>query len=64
VKKKGIKELLVIHGWGRHATATESGVLKKLVLDMLEYRYKLSIRGYKTALPRQGGEGATLVTLK
>jgi DNA-nicking Smr family endonuclease len=24
----------------------------------------LAVRGYKTALPKDGGEGATLVTLK
>jgi DNA-nicking Smr family endonuclease len=63
-EKKGIKELLIIHGWGRHSNPAEGGVLKKMVLDALEYRYIGSLRGYKPALPREGGEGATLVMLK
>jgi DNA-nicking Smr family endonuclease len=62
-RKKGIKELLIIHGWGKHSGQSE-GVLKKLVRECLEYRYALAIRGYHTALPKDGGEGATLVTLK
>ena len=62
--KNGIKELLVIHGWGSHSGGSEGGVLKKMVREALEYRYKLSLRGYKNALPRDGGEGATLITLK
>jgi DNA-nicking Smr family endonuclease len=60
----GIKELLVIHGWGRHSNPAEGGVLKKMVRDALEHRYTSMVREYKTALPREGGEGATLVTLK
>ena len=42
----------------------EGGVLKKLVRECLEYRYALAVRGFKTALPKDGGEGATLVTLR
>ena len=63
-RKKGIKELLIIHGWGQHSNPAEGGVLKKLVRECLEYRYTLAVRDYKTALPKDGGEGATLVTLK
>jgi len=63
-ERKGIKELLIIHGWGRHCGAGECGILKKLVLDALEYRFKLSVRDYSTAPPRDGGEGATVVRLK
>ena len=63
-RRKGIKELLIIHGWGQHSNPSEGGVLKKLVRECLEYRYALAVRGFKTALPKDGGEGATLVTLK
>jgi Uncharacterized protein conserved in bacteria len=63
-RKKGITELLIIHGWGQHSGPLEGGVLKKLVRESLEYRYALAVRGFKTALPKDGGEGATLVTFK
>lgn len=63
-RKKGIRELLVIHGRGQHSDPSEGGVLKKLVRECLEYRYALSVRGFSTALPKDGGEGATLVLLK
>lgn len=60
----GIKELLVIHGWGRHSNPAEGGVLKKMVRDALEHRYTSMVREYKSALPREGGDGATLVRLR
>ncbi len=63
-KRIGIKELLVIHGRGTHSDASEEGVLKKLVRDNLEFRYSTAIRGYSSAPPRDGGEGATLVWMK
>jgi DNA-nicking Smr family endonuclease len=63
-RKKGIKELLIIHGWGRHSNPLEGGVLKKLVRESFEHGYAPVVRGFKTALPKDGGEGATLVTLK
>jgi DNA-nicking Smr family endonuclease len=62
-RNKGIKELLIIHGWGKHSGQSE-GVLKKLVRECLEYRYALSVRSYQTALPKDGGEGATLAVLR
>ena len=62
-RKKGIAELLIIHGWGQHSDPATGGVLKKMVRDNLEYRYNMAIRSWKTALPKDGGEGATLVTM-
>jgi DNA-nicking Smr family endonuclease len=62
-RKKGITELLIIHGWGQHSDPATGGVLKKMVRDCLEYRFTKSIRSWKNALPKDGGEGATLVTM-
>jgi DNA-nicking Smr family endonuclease len=61
--KHGIKELLVVHGWGMHSDPREGGVLKKLVRDSLEFRYAARVRSFGPALVRDGGEGATLVRL-
>jgi DNA-nicking Smr family endonuclease len=63
-RERGIKELLVIHGKGYHSNANEGPVLKKIVQQMLENELCLNIRDYKTALPRDGGEGATMVYLR
>jgi DNA-nicking Smr family endonuclease len=63
-KKKGIKELLLIHGRGAHSDRAEGGVLKKLVRDNLEFRYAAMVRSFGPALSRDGGEGATVVVLK
>jgi len=62
-RKKGITELLIIHGRGQHSAPASGGVLKKMVRDCLECRFTKSIRSWKTALPKDGGEGATLVTM-
>jgi DNA-nicking Smr family endonuclease len=63
-KKKGIKEMLIIHGIGKHSDpAEDKGVLKKMVRDNLEIRYRFIVRNYETALPKDGGDGATLVKL-
>lgn len=63
-KERGIKELLVIHGKGYHSNVNEGPVLKQMVKQMLEDELCLNIRDYKTAIPRDGGEGATLVYLR
>jgi len=63
-RQKGIRELLVIHGWGRHSGAGEAGILKRMVLQSLELRFTLVVREFGPALPRDGGEGATVVRLK
>jgi len=62
-KNRGIKELLVIHGRGRHSGYNEGPVLKNLVHQMLERELVLSVRDFRSGLPREGGEGATLVFL-
>jgi len=58
---KGIRELLVIHGYGRHSMPRGEGVLKKAVLDFLEYSGGARIKDYSQAMIKDGGEGATLV---
>ncbi len=61
-KKRGISEILVIHGWGLHSQDLQP-VLKTLVRDMLEHELRYQIRGYRAARPSEGGEGATVVRL-
>jgi DNA-nicking Smr family endonuclease len=63
-KKNGIKKMLIIHGKGLHSGVSEGGVLKNLVRGNLEGRYNSLVRHYAPALPRDGGEGATLAILK
>lgn len=60
----GVKELLVIHGWGHHSSVQEGPVLKKLVHDMLDFELNLRVKDYRGASPREGGDGATLVFLR
>jgi DNA-nicking Smr family endonuclease len=62
--RRGIKELLIIHGQGHHSTQQDGPVLKKLVRDMLDNELNLRVGGYRAALPREGGDGATVVFLK
>jgi DNA-nicking Smr family endonuclease len=59
----GVRELLIIHGQGRHSNLQEGPVLKKLVHDMLDYELKMQVREYRSASPREGGDGATMVHL-
>lgn len=60
----GKRELLVIHGYGRHSNPNEGPVLKKLVRDLLDNDYRPKYRSYRTADVRDGGDGATLVAVK
>lgn len=60
----GVRELLIIHGQGHHSDRQEGPVLKKLVRDMLDYEFKLRVREYRSARPREGGDGATMVSLR
>ena len=62
--RHAIKEVLVIHGRGSHSPASDGPVLKNMVHAMLENELALVVRSYKTALPRDGGDGATVVYLK
>lgn len=62
-KKRGIREILIIHGKGNHSVNQEHPVLKKMVRDLLENELHHTIRNYRAALPKEGGEGATVVYL-
>ncbi len=59
----GVGELLVIHGIGRHSAPAEGPVLKNLLHDLLDYELKSTVRGFRAGLPREGGEGATVIYL-
>jgi DNA-nicking Smr family endonuclease len=63
-RRHGVKELLVIHGRGSHSAAQDGPVLKKVVHDMLDYELNMQVREYRSALPREGGDGATVVSLR
>jgi DNA-nicking Smr family endonuclease len=60
----GIRELLVIHGHGVHSAPEDGPVLKNLFHNMLENELALHVRDFRSGLPREGGEGVTLVWLK
>jgi DNA-nicking Smr family endonuclease len=60
----GIRELLVIHGHGVHSAPSEGPVLKNLVRMMLESELCDRVRDYRTGVPKEGGEGVTVVYLK
>jgi len=62
-RKKGIREILIIHGKGNHSVNQEYPVLKTMVRDLLENELHHMVRNYRTALPKEGGEGATVVYL-
>ncbi|NLW32223.1 MAG: Smr/MutS family protein [Fibrobacter sp.] len=63
-RNKGIREILIIHGRGFHSDPNEGPVLKKLVREMLENELRSLVLKFQTAVPRDGGEGATLVYLR
>jgi DNA-nicking Smr family endonuclease len=62
-RRLGQKRLLVIHGQGLHSGAAEGAVLREMVRHMLAGECRESLRDYHGALPREGGEGATVVHL-
>jgi DNA-nicking Smr family endonuclease len=59
----GIRRVLLIHGQGLHSDASQGPVLGRLVRAMLENELRRSVRDFRTAAPRDGGEGATEVWL-
>lgn len=59
----GMREVLVIHGVGLHSNPTEGPVLKQAVRDLLENEFYNQVRSYRGAVPRDGGDGATLIAL-
>jgi DNA-nicking Smr family endonuclease len=63
-KRSGITSLLIIHGKGYSSDPEEGPVLKKLVHTMLNNQLRSYVRDYGFALPKDGGDGATLVTIK
>jgi len=63
-KETGTRELLIIHGYGRHSDPAEGPVLKKMVLDMLDNDLQPMYRHYRTATLKDGGDGATLVLFR
>jgi DNA-nicking Smr family endonuclease len=60
----GVGQLLIIHGQGLHSLPSEGPVLKNAVLRFLEGKIDRRIRSFTAALPRDGGDGATLVRFK
>ena len=63
-RENGIRELIIIHGVGYHSNRAEGPVLRKVVRDMLDYELTTMVRDYRTASPKDGGDGATVVYLK
>lgn len=62
-RQHGVRELLIIHGRGHHSSVNEGPVLKNLVGMMLENELALSVKNSRTGLPREGGEGVTVISL-
>lgn len=62
-RERGVKELLVIHGWGRNSPPGRGPVLKGLVEDVLGNELRLQVRDFRKGRPREGGDGATVVYL-
>jgi DNA-nicking Smr family endonuclease len=63
-RQKGVRELLVIHGHGRHSNPDEGPVLKEAVRQILGAQLGRTVRDFDQAMQRDGGEGATLVRLQ
>jgi DNA-nicking Smr family endonuclease len=63
-RNSGIRELLVVHGYGLHSDPSEGPVLKKLVRNLLDNALRKEYSMYRTAPLRDGGEGATLVSIR
>jgi DNA-nicking Smr family endonuclease len=61
----GVAELLVVHGYGLHSKPGEGGALKTAVKQYLEELSDAGkIRSYISAIPKEGGEGATMVRVR
>lgn len=63
-RETGMRELLVIHGYGLHSNPNDGPVLKKLVRDLLDNDFRPKYRSYHTASMHDGGEGATVVLIR
>ena len=62
-KSRGVDTILIIHGVGYGSNKVEGPIVKKLVRAMLENELSNYVKDYRTAIPKDGGEGATLVRL-
>lgn len=62
-KNKGVDTIVIIHGVGYRSDPVEGPIIKKLVRVMLENELSNHVKDYRTALPKDGGEGATIVRL-
>jgi DNA-nicking Smr family endonuclease len=62
--RRGMKELLIIHGQGLHSDPSEGPVLKRLVRTMLEHELAPFVTDIIPARPREGGGGAVVVRLR
>lgn len=62
-RRRGIRELLVIHGHGLHSDPQAGPVLKSMVRDLLDRDFHPMCRTYRGASKSDGGEGATVVTV-
>jgi len=60
-KSKGINELLVIHGRGLHSSNYDGPVLKNSIREFLIIKCDPQIKSFTDALPKDGGEGATII---
>ena len=63
-KLKGYSKLLIIHGKGINSEKNFGPALKKLVRSMLKNEFYNSLIDFRTAPPKDGGEGATIVLLR
>lgn len=63
-KDNGMRTLLVIHGQGLHSNPVDGAVLKTMVRQMLDNELEGSIRDYRAAAFKDGGEGATVVRIR
>ncbi|MBD3391664.1 MAG: hypothetical protein GF418_06400 [Chitinivibrionales bacterium] len=61
--RDGFQELVVIHGKGLHSPGRDAA-LKRLVRGMLEGKLRGSVKSYRPARPREGGDGATVVYVR
>ncbi len=62
-KRSGTSPILIIHGKGSKNNSSKISILKKLVHIMLEHELRPYVKDYRSAAPRDGGEGATVVHL-
>ena len=62
-KSRGIDTILIIHGVGYGSNKVEGPIVKKLVRAMLENELSNYVQDFRAALPKDGGEGATIVRL-